>query len=162
MQERLILGVVPGLHKTGWGIIRAVGNRLSYITGGTIKTNPKHAGSDRLCVIYNGLSEILDTYKPTDVAVEEVYVNENARSSLKLGQARGVPLLVAGLAGLQCAEYTPAAVKKAIVGTGRADKNQIGYMVKMLLPTAKPDSEDAADALAVAICHAHTAGSPLK
>lgn len=162
MQERLILGVDPGLHKTGWGVIRAVGNRLSYIAGGTIKTNPKHPGADRLCVIYNSLSEILDTHRPTDVAVEEVYVNENARSSLKLGQARGVPLLVAGLAGLECAEYTPAAVKKAIVGTGRADKNQIGYMVKMLLPTAKPDSEDAADALAVAICHAHTAGSPLK
>lgn len=162
MNIRIILGVDPGLHKTGWGIVRSEGSRLSYIAGGTIKTNPKDEGSKRLCVIYNALRDVLEKYQPTDVAVEEVYVNDNARTSLKLGQARGVPLLVAGLAGLACAEYTPASVKKAIVGTGRADKNQIGYMIKMLLPTAKPDSEDAADALAVAICHAHTAGSPLK
>jgi len=162
MLVRIILGIDPGLHKTGWGVVRTEGSRLSYIAGGTIKTNPKENPSARLCVIYKNLSSILEKYQPTDVAVEEVFVNDNARTSLKLGQARAMPLLVAGLASLNCAEYTPAAVKKAIVGTGRADKNQIGYMVKMLLPTAKPDSEDAADALAVAICHAHTASSPLK
>ncbi len=156
MQTRIILGIDPGLHKTGWGVVKATGNHLSFVAGGTLQTNPKDNGSHRLRDIHNGLDAILVKYNPTEMAVEEVYVNDNARSSLKLGQARGVALLAAGLADLTCAEYTPTAIKKALVGTGRADKNQMIYMVKMLLPTSNPTTSDMADALAVAICHANT------
>ena len=156
MGVKIILGIDPGLNNTGWGIVKAEGNSLSFIASGTIKTTTKQTTTERLKTIHEGFVELLARYHPTTAAIEEVFVNENARSSLKLGQARGVAMLAVGLAGLECAEYTPTAIKKAIVGTGRADKTQMGYMVKMLLPTATPKTADAADALAVAICHAHT------
>lgn len=156
MQERVILGIDPGLNNTGWGIVLSSGSRLNFIAGGTIKTKPKEAMAQRLNTIHQGLAQVIEQYGPTEVAVEEVYVNDNARTSLKLGQARGIAILAAGLNALPCAEYTPSQVKKAVVGTGRAVKNQMGYMVKMLLPTADLTSEDMADACAVAICHAHS------
>ena len=156
MSVKIILGIDPGLNNTGWGVVKAEGSSLSYIAGGTIKTTTKQTTTERLKTIHDGFTDLIEKYQPTTAAIEEVFVNENARTSLKLGQARGVAILAAGIAGLECAEYTPTAIKKAIVGTGRADKTQIGYMINMLLPGAKPKTEDAADALAVAICHAHT------
>lgn len=156
MTRKIILGIDPGLNNTGWGVIKAEGSSLSFIASGTFKTTTKQDTTERLKAIHEGFAELIETYQPTTAAIEEVFVNENARTSLKLGQARGVAILATGLAGLKCAEYTPKEVKKAIVGTGRADKTQMGYMVNMLLPGANPKTEDAADALAVAICHAHT------
>ncbi len=162
MEERIILGIDPGLHKTGWGIIIAKGNNLSFKACGTIKTNPKDPTPQRLAIINEGLKQVLETYKPNTAAVEEVFVNNNARTSLKLGQARGVCLLTPYQFGIDVEEYTPTQIKKSLVGTGRASKDQIGYMVKVLLPAARPDSEDAADALAIAITHAHMQSSPLR
>lgn len=156
MAARIILGIDPGLNNTGWGILRAEGSNLGFIASGTLTTSTKQSTTERLKAIHEGFLELIEQYQPTTAAIEEVFVNENARSSLKLGQARGVAMLATGLAGLECAEYTPTAIKKAIVGTGRADKTQMAYMVNMLLPGASPKTADAADALAVAICHAHT------
>ena len=160
--SKIILGIDPGLGNTGWGVVRAEGNSLSFLAGGVIKTNAKEPSNHRLAHIHNELLGIIKQYQPTAAAVEEVFVNSNARTSLKLGQARGIALLVPSLSGLDVAEYTPLQVKKAVVGYGRADKSQVGTMVKMLLPTATFSSEDTADALAVAICHAHTASSLVK
>lgn len=157
----IILGIDPGLNKTGWGVIAAVGNKLSCLGSGTIITKKSTEGdAPRLAIINTKLTAIIAQFQPTSMAIEEVYVNNNARTSLKLGQARGVSMLTGAQNGLVVAEYTPLLVKKSVVGYGRADKNQIGHMVNLLLPTAKPNSEDAADALAVAITHAHTLSSP--
>lgn len=152
----IIIGIDPGLAFTGWGIIKSEGNRLAYIAGGVVKTNSKAPMSERLATIHDGLQEVLETYKPDTAAVEEVFVNSNARTSLKLGQARGIALLLPQLKGLSVSEYTPLMVKKSVVGYGRAEKEQVAQMVKMLLPTADVSQNDTADALAVAICHAHT------
>ena len=154
MNVRLI-GLDPGLRKTGWGIVDFDGSRLSYVACGAISTPMSMAMAGRLAVLYGGLAEIIVTWKPNSAAVEETFVNKNASSALKLGQARGVVLLAPALAGLDVAEYHNRAVKLAVVGTGRAEKQQISTMVRHLLPTADPQSADAADALAVAICHAH-------
>ena len=154
MNTRLI-GLDPGLRKTGWGIVDFDGSRLSYVACGAISTPMSMAMAGRLAVLYGGLAEIIETWKPNSAAVEETFVNKNASSALKLGQARGVVLLAPALAGLDVAEYHNRAVKLAVVGTGRAEKQQISTMVRHLLPTADPQSADAADALAVAICHAH-------
>ena len=154
MNVRLI-GLDPGLRKTGWGIVDFDGSRLSYVACGAISTPMSMAMAGRLAVLYGGLAEIIETWKPNSAAVEETFVNKNASSALKLGQARGVVLLAPALAGLDVAEYHNRAVKLAVVGTGRAEKQQISTMVRHLLPTADPQSADAADALAVAICHAH-------
>lgn len=154
MNMRLI-GLDPGLRKTGWGIVDFDGSRLSYVACGAISTPMSMAMAGRLAVLYGGLAEIIETWKPNSAAVEETFVNKNASSALKLGQARGVVLLAPALAGLDVAEYHNRAVKLAVVGTGRAEKQQISTMVRHLLPTADPQSADAADALAVAICHAH-------
>ena len=151
-----ILGIDPGLNNTGWGVITSEGNSLSFVAGGVIKTSPKQSDSERLKVIHDGLADVIAKHKPTAAAVEEVFVNSNAKTSLKLGQARGIALLVPGMNGLDVGEYTPLKIKKAVVGYGRADKNQVGHMIKILLPTAKITSEDTADALAVAICHANS------
>lgn len=151
---RIILGIDPGLQKTGWGIVAAAGSKLSCLGSGTIKT-PKEVDALRLHYIQTELNAIISQFQPTDIAVEEVYVNNNARTSLKLGQARGVALLVGAQNGLNVAEYTPLLIKKSVVGYGRAEKGQVGHMVNLILPTAKPDTEDAADALACAITHAH-------
>ena len=156
MNMRLI-GLDPGLRKTGWGIVDFDGSRLGYVACGAISTPISMAIAGRLAILYGGLAEIIETWKPNSAAVEETFVNKNASSALKLGQARGVVLLAPALAGLDVAEYHNRAVKLAVVGTGRAAKQQISMMVRHLLPTADPQSVDAADALAVAICHAHHA-----
>ena len=151
----LILGLDPGLGTTGWGIISAVGNRISHIANGQISTDAKASLPERLVTLDAALSDVILSYQPDCSAVEEVFVNSNAQSTLKLGQARGVCLLVAARGGMPVAEYATRLVKKAIVGTGAAEKNQIQAMLKILLPGARIAGADAADALAVAICHAH-------
>jgi crossover junction endodeoxyribonuclease RuvC len=151
----LILGLDPGLGTTGWAVIRAEGNRLAHVANGRIATDVKADLGARLVALDGALASLLAEYAPTAAAVEEVFVNKNPQSTLKLGQARGVVLLGAAKAGLIVGEYAPTLVKKAVVGTGTAEKAQVHAMVARLLPGAKIDGPDAADALAVAICHAH-------
>jgi crossover junction endodeoxyribonuclease RuvC len=155
----IILGIDPGLGTTGWGIIAAVGNRLSHIANGQIATDPKAPLAERLVVLDAGLTDVIALHAPEAAAVEEVFVNANPQSTLKLGQARGVCLLAAARGGMPVAEYAARLVKKAVVGTGGAEKAQVQAMLKILLPGAKVSGPDAADALAVAICHAHHAGT---
>jgi crossover junction endodeoxyribonuclease RuvC len=151
----LILGLDPGLSCTGWGVIHAVGNRLTHVANGQCRT-PAQAGlPERLALLHGQLAAMVAEHRPEAAAVEEVFVNDNPQSTLKLGQARGVVLLVAAQAGLATGEYAPRLVKKALVGTGAADKRQVHFMVQRLLPTAVIAGADAADALAVAITHAH-------
>ncbi len=154
----LILGIDPGLQKTGWGIIRSEGQRLSFIACGSIKTVVTDGLAHRLAFIHRELSNIIEIYRPAAAAVEETFMNNNAASALKLGQARGVALAVPALHGLPVAEYGANKIKKTVSGTGHAAKQQIGMMVKMLLPGCGIISADEADALAVAICHAHHSG----
>lgn len=154
-----ILGIDPGLENTGWGIVETQGNKLSFIAGGTIRTKPGQPMAERLKVLYAGLQDVLAEHMPDAAAVEEVFVNSNARTSLKLGQARGIALLLPALAGLEVAEYSATHVKKALVGTGKAEKAQVTHMVKVLLPTATFATADTSDALAVAVCHSHTISS---
>ncbi len=151
----IIIGLDPGLGCTGWGVIAAEGNRLSHIANGQIRTDPAASLPARLVKLHEGLTRILELHQPTGAAVEEVFVNENPQSTLKLGQARGVALLAAGASGIEVGEYAPRLVKKAVVGTGGAEKSQVHAMVQRLLPGAKIAGPDAADALAVAITHAH-------
>ncbi len=153
----IVLGLDPGLAKTGWGIIEASGNRLRHIAHGTVKTRTTDPLADRLVQLYAGLEAVITGHGCSSAAIEEVFVNANPQSTLKLSQARGVVMLAAGRAGLPVAEYATRLVKKAIVGTGSADKAQIHAMVERLLPGVKVTGEDAADALAVAIAHAHLA-----
>ncbi|QXQ07568.1 crossover junction endodeoxyribonuclease RuvC [Sphingosinicellaceae bacterium] len=155
----ILIGLDPGLQKTGWGVIEAQGNRLRHIANGCVKSRSADSLSDRLVQLYDALAAVIAAHRPDGAAVEETFVNVNPQSTLKLGQARGIVLLVAAKAGLPVAEYATRFVKKAIVGTGTADKAQIRAMVERLLPGCAVDGEDAADALAVAICHAHIAGS---
>ena len=155
----IILGLDPGLGTTGWGVIRADGNRLSHIANGQIKTDPSMALPRRLTALYNALIDVIRTERPDGAAVEEVLGNTNAQSTLKLGQARGVVLLAAAGAGLHIGEYHPSTVKKGVVGTGGSYKKQIQAMMAVLLPGAKLAGPDAADALAVAITHAHHVAS---
>jgi crossover junction endodeoxyribonuclease RuvC len=155
----IILGLDPGLGTTGWGVIAVAGNRLTYIANGQIATDPTAALADRLVALDAGLSDVIALHRPTAAAVEEVFVNANPQSTLKLGQARGVVLLAAARAGLPVSEYATRLVKKAVVGTGGAEKVQVQAMLKILLPGAKVAGADAADALAVAICHAHHGAS---
>ncbi len=150
-----LLGLDPGLRKTGWGIIHVENNHLSYIADGKVTSNPNLTLGERLAELHEGIKQVIDLYKPDEAAIEETFVNKNPESTLKLGQARGAVILAPALAGLMVYEYAPNKIKKAVVGSGHAAKEQVGMMVKMLLPGAKPSSEDAADALAVAICHAH-------
>ncbi|KJV09855.1 hypothetical protein VZ95_08810 [Elstera litoralis] len=152
-----VLGLDPGLQRTGWGVIEAQGSRLKGIACGTVTSDPKAALSDRLAQLYEGLQKVLDTYQPDCAAVEETFVNTNAASTLKLGQARAVSLLVPARAGLAVAEYAAKSVKKSVVGAGAADKEQVMFVVGKLLPGLVLPGADAADALAVAICHAHHA-----
>lgn len=151
----IILGLDPGLGCTGWGAIAADGNRLSHLANGQIRTDPKAALPARLVDLHARLLAVLDEHRPAAAAVEEVFVNENPQSTLKLGQARGVVLLAAAERGLAVGEYAARLVKKAVVGTGGAEKEQVHAMVQRLLPVAKIAGADAADALAVAITHAH-------
>jgi len=154
-----LIGFDPGLLNTGWGVIDVDGNRLRHVADGTVRTSPKASLSDRLGELHAGLQEVIAEHHPEEAAVEETFVNKNPVSTLKLGQARGVVMLVPALAGLYVAEYLPNLVKKTVVGSGHAQKEQIQMMVKTLLPGAQIATADAADALAVAICHAHHRGS---
>jgi len=151
----IIIGLDPGLACTGWGIIAAEGNRLSHIANGQVRTDPKQALPARLLRLDEALGQVIAAHAPAEAAIEEVFLNENPQSTLKLGQARGVVLLAAARRGLAVGEYAARLVKKAVVGTGGADKAQIHFMVQRLLPGAKLAGMDAADALAVAITHAH-------
>jgi crossover junction endodeoxyribonuclease RuvC len=151
----IILGLDPGLGTTGWGVIGADGNRLRHIANGQIKTEPSMALPRRLSLLHDALIQVIRAERPDGAAVEEVLGNSNAQSTLKLGQARGVVLLAAASSGLVIGEYHPSVVKKATVGTGGAEKRQVQAMVGHLLPGVKLAGADAADALAVAITHAH-------
>ena len=151
----IILGLDPGLGTTGWGIIRADGNRLSHLANGQLKTNAAAHLPERLADLASQLEALIAEHAPQAAAVEEVFVNRNPQSTLKLGQARGVALMCAARGGIAVGEYAPALVKKAVVGTGGADKAQVHAMVARLLPGTKIAGPDAADALAVAITHAH-------
>ena len=153
----IIIGLDPGLGTTGWGVIAKSGNRISHIANGQVRTDPKAPLAERLVTLDRELTDVIVQHRPDQGAVEEVFVNTNAQSTLKLGQARGVCLLALARAGLPVSEYATRLVKKAIVGTGGADKAQVQAMLKVLLPGVKLAGADAADALAVAICHAHSA-----
>lgn len=156
-----ILGIDPGLRRTGWGVIACAGNRLSYLACGTVETSERAELAARLVAIHEGLSRVVAEFRPDEAAVENTFVNKDAGATLKLGQARAIALLIPALAGLAVAEYAPNLVKKTIVGTGHGEKKQIRMMIGVLLPKADPQSEDAADALAIAVCHAHHRSSPL-
>lgn len=150
-----ILGIDPGLERTGWGVIEQQGSRLIFIACGVIKSTAAEKLAVRLNRIDDELSHIVKLWAPDCAAIEETFVNKNALSSLKLGQARGVAIVAPARAGLDVFEYPANLVKKTIVGAGHAGKDQVGMMIKVLLPLATPHSADEADALAVAICHAH-------
>src|SRR3954469_22783206 len=150
-----ILGLDPGLGTTGWGLIQADGNRLSHIANGQLKTDSATLLPQRLAVLGNALEALIADHRPDSAAVEEVFVNANPQSTLKLGQARGVVIMIAARAGMDVGEYAARLVKKAVVGVGNAEKSQVHAMVARLLPGVKIAGPDAADALAVAITHAH-------
>ncbi len=150
-----IIGIDPGLVNTGWGVIETKNNQLSFIACGSIKTTSKEPDTIRLAHIHTTLTAVLQKYAPQEAGIEDTFVSKNAKTSLKLGQARGVALLSLTLKGLNVGEYAPTAIKQAIVSYGRADKNQIMQMLKLLLPKAAPKNEHEADALAIAITHAH-------
>lgn len=150
-----ILGLDPGLGTTGWGLIEAEGNRLSHVANGQIKTDPSAPLPHRLAALADQLEALIVEHRPVAAAVEQIFVSQNPQSTLKLGQARGVVLMCAARAGIDVGEYSPTLVKKAVVGTGGAEKAQVHAMVSRLLPGAKIAGPDAADALAVAITHAH-------
>ena len=150
-----ILGIDPGLRRTGWGVVALDGNRLSFLACGSLATDEKAGLAARLLAIHDGLRHVVEQHAPHEAAVEATFVNKDAAATLKLGQARGIAMLVPAIAGLPVAEYAPNLVKKTIVGAGHSEKAQIRMMIGVLLPKAVPDSEDAADALAVAVTHAH-------
>jgi len=151
----LLLGIDPGLRFTGWGLLESHGNRLQHLADGVIATDSDMAVPERLRFLHDALAALLREHRPDEAAVEETYVNRNGSATLKLGYARGVALLAPALAGIPVSEYGAKTVKLAVVGTGGADKAQVGMMVRRLLPGATLRRADAADALAVAICHAH-------
>ncbi|WP_135076225.1 crossover junction endodeoxyribonuclease RuvC [Terasakiella sp. SH-1] len=157
-----LLGLDPGLRITGWGIIDIDGNRMSCVADGAIKTDAKLPLAERLVQLNEGIESVIKRFGPVEAAVEETFVNKNPTSTLKLGQARGVVMLTPARAGLSVFEYTPNQVKKTVVGAGHAQKEQVQMMVKTLLPAAKLEIADAADALAVAICHAQHRNTPDK
>src|SRR3954465_14058177 len=150
-----ILGIDPGLRRTGWGMVMIDGNRLSYVACGSLATDGKAALAVRLLSIHDGLRQGVSDHSPREGAVEAPFVSKDGSATLKLGQARGIAMLVPAIAGLPVAEYAPNLVKKTIVGAGHCEKAQIRMMIGVLLPKASPQSDDAADALAIAVCHAH-------
>ena len=151
----LIMGIDPGLRHTGWGIVDFTNNQFRHIANGTLNISEKGTLPERLAEIYKRLREVLEQYKPEEVAVEEVFVNVNPSSTLKLGQARGVAILTPSILGISVFEYSPNLIKKSVVGIGHATKEQIQMMIGVLLNKPKIDSEHSGDALAMAICHAH-------
>jgi crossover junction endodeoxyribonuclease RuvC len=150
-----ILGLDPGLRRTGWGIVTIDGARLGHVAHGVIKPDETAPFASRLLTLFEAIAAIIEAHAPDEAAVEETFVNNNASSTLKLGHARACCLIAPARAGLPVAEYAATVVKKAVVGTGAAEKGQVGFMIRRLLPTAGETTADAADALAVAIAHAH-------
>jgi len=150
-----IIGIDPGLRRTGWGVVETQGNALRFVAAGTVRSDDKGELATRLCQLHDGLTAVIREMAPEEAAVEATFVNKDASATLKLGQARGIAMLVPALAGLTVAEYATNAVKKAVIGVGHGEKQQIHMMVRVLLPKAKFDGDDAADALAIAICHSH-------
>ena len=155
-----IIGIDPGLRKTGWGVIETLGNSLHFIASGTVRSDEKLDLASRLAQLYEGLETVIHLHQPFEAAVENTFVNKDPTSTLKLGQARGIAMLAPARAGLRVAEYAPNAVKKTVIGVGHGEKGQIRMMVKVLMPRAEFDTDDAADAIAIAICHAHHRTSP--
>ncbi|HWL05776.1 MAG TPA: crossover junction endodeoxyribonuclease RuvC [Xanthobacteraceae bacterium] len=156
-----ILGIDPGLRRTGWGLVATEGNRLSFLACGSVVTNDKAPLAARLLAIHEGLARVLADHAPDEAAVENTFVNRDGAATLKLGQARGIAMLAPALYGLAVAEYAPNLVKKTVVGSGHGDKDQIRMMIGVLLPKADPKTHDAADALAIAITHAHHRASAI-
>ena len=150
-----ILGIDPGLRRTGWGVIEVLANRLTFVACGSVASDDRAALAQRLVALHAGLTRVVDEFRPAEAAVEATFVNKDAAATLKLGQARGIALLVPARAGVAVAEYAPNLVKKTIIGAGHGEKAQVRMMIGVLLPKADPRSEDAADALAIAVCHAH-------
>jgi crossover junction endodeoxyribonuclease RuvC len=153
-----ILGIDPGLRKTGWGIVVSEGSKLSFVACGCVESDGALPLGQRLRQLHDGLNKVLAAHRPHEAAVEETFINRDPQSALKLGQARGIALVVPALAGLDISEYAANLVKKTVVGVGHADKKQVQAMIRVLLPKAETSSADAADALAVAICHAQHRG----
>lgn len=150
-----ILGLDPGLRRTGWGLVAVSGARMVHVAHGVIAPKDSLPFAERLLILFEGITEVIATHAPDEAAVEETFVNNNASSTLKLGHARACCLIAPARAGLLVAEYAATVVKKSVVGTGAAEKEQVGFMIRRLLPTAGQTTADAADALAVAIAHAH-------
>jgi crossover junction endodeoxyribonuclease RuvC len=150
-----IIGIDPGLRRTGWGVVESDGVRLGYVASGLITASTDADLAYRLRELFEGLASVIASFRPQEAAVEETFVNDNARATLKLGQARGMALLAPAMRGLAVAEYSPNLVKKSVVGAGHAEKRQIQTMIGFLLPKARVESADEADALAIAICHAN-------
>jgi crossover junction endodeoxyribonuclease RuvC len=153
-----IIGIDPGLRNTGWGVIEVEGSGLSYVADGSVHSDADAPLATRLLQIHRQLADILARFLPDEAAIEETFVNKDARATLKLGQARGAAMLAPALAGIAVAEYAPNVVKKSVVGAGHAEKDQVKHMVKILLPRAEMKTSDSVDALAIAICHAHHRG----
>lgn len=150
-----IIGLDPGLRRTGWGVLESDGVRLTYVASGVISVPSDDDLAYRLCNLFNSVTSVIKSFSPAEAAVEETFVNENPRSTLKLGQARGAVMLAPAVLGLRVGEYTPNLIKKSVTGMGHAEKHQIQAMITFLLPKAKFESADEADALAIAITHAH-------
>lgn len=159
MNKVRIIGIDPGLRHTGWGVIETEGSKLTYIADGSVHSEADAELATRLLQIYSQLVAVIAEYQPDEAAIEETFVNKDARATLKLGQARGAAMLAPAMAGLLVAEYAPNTVKKSVVGAGHAEKEQVKHMVKLLLPKALLKSADSVDALAIAICHAHHRGA---
>lgn len=154
-----IIGLDPGLRNTGWGVIEAEGTRLIYVADGAVHSDADAPLAQRLCQIHDQVRDLLKNFMPDEAAIEETFVNADARATLKLGQARGVVMLAPASLNIPVSEYAPNQVKKSVVGAGHAEKLQVKHMVKVLLPKAELNSADSTDALAIAICHAHHRGS---
>ncbi|AGF75013.1 Holliday junction resolvase ruvC [Bartonella australis AUST/NH1] len=148
-----IIGIDPGLRRTGWGVVDLLGNQLRFVGAGTLHSDAQRDLASRLCQLHEGLLAVLHQFMPHEAAIEHVFVNKDATATLKLGQARAIALLAPAQKGLPVSEYAPNKVKKSVIGVGHGAKEQIHMMVKVLLPQAKFDSSDAADALALALCH---------
>lgn len=154
-----IIGLDPGLRNTGWGVIETEGSRLIYVADGAVHSDADVALAERLLQIHQQVLRVLKEFSPDEAAIEETFVNTDARATLKLGQARGAVMLAPAICNIPVSEYAPNTVKKSVVGVGHADKTQVKHMVKLLLPRAEMKTADSTDALAIAICHAHHRGS---
>ena len=159
--KKRLLGLDPGLRRTGWGVIEVEGNHLIHIANGVVSSDSEKTIAERLVQLHSGILNLVRQFQPQEVAAEETFVNKNPESTLKLGLARGAVLLAPALSGIPVSEYAPNRVKKAVVGAGHANKNQVQVMVSNILPKILIANEDAADALAVAICHAHFVQNPI-